>query len=136
MSTQLIKKSGGPIKGARKFLEGHGPPIETPLSMVLEKYAFVRHWIVSEKYCPWVTILLKAAARTRDRLRKSSVKAESEILMTAYRHIRNSVHKQNKALKRQYFSEEIRPCKGDMREKEKILISWFISGLKKMFLRS
>ena len=36
--------------------------------------------------------------------------------MTAYRHVRNVVNKQNKTLKRQYFTEKIRRCEGDMKE--------------------
>ena len=59
------------------------------LSMIIEKHAPMRHRRVSEKYCPWITTQLKASARTRDRLRKSTVKAGSEILLTAYRHVRN-----------------------------------------------
>ena len=86
------------------------------LSMIIEKHAPMRHRRVSEKYCPWITTQLKALARTRDRLRKSAVKAGSEILMTAYRHVRNVVNKQNKTLKRQYFSDKIRRCEGDMKE--------------------
>ena len=58
----------------------------------------------------------KTLAQTRDRLRKSAVKVGSEILMTAYRHVRNAVNKQNKALKRQYFSEKIRRCEGNIKE--------------------
>ena len=46
----------------------------------------------------------------------TAVKAGSEILMTAYRHVRNVVNKQNKTLKRQYFTEKIRRCEGDMKE--------------------
>ena len=84
--------------------------------MIIEKHAPMRHRRVSEKYWPWITTQLKASARTRDRLRKSAVKAGSEILITAYRHVRNVVNKQNKALKRQYFSEKIRCCEGDMKE--------------------
>ena len=86
------------------------------LSMIIEKHAPMRHRRVSEKYCPWITTQLKASARARDRLRKSAVKAGSEILMTAYRHVRNFVNKRNKTLKRQYFSEKIRSSEGDMKE--------------------
>lgn len=83
--------------------------------MIIEKHAPMWHRSVSEKYCPWITTQLRASARTRDRLRKSAVKAGSEILMTAYRHVRNVGNKQNKAPKRQYFSGKIRRYEGDMK---------------------
>ena len=86
------------------------------LSMIIEKHAPMRHRRVSEKHCPWITTQLKASARTRDSLRKSTVKAGSEILMTAYRQFRNVVSKQNKTLKRQYILEKIRRREGDMKE--------------------
>ena len=59
---------------------------------------------------------MSALARTRDRLRKSAVKVGSEILMTAYCHFRIVVNKQNNTLKRNFFYEKTRRCKGNMKE--------------------
>ena len=41
--------------------------------------------------------------------------------MAAYRHVKNVVNKQNKTLKRQYFSEKIRRCEGDTKESWKTI---------------
>ena len=65
------------------------------LLMIIVKHAPMRYRRVSEKCCPSITTQLRASARTRGRLRKSVVKAGSEILMTAYWYDRIIVHKQN-----------------------------------------
>ena len=73
------------------------------LLMIIEKQASLLHQRVSEKYCPWITTQLKASARARDHLRQSAVNVGSEILMTAYHHVRNDVNKPSKTLKQQRF---------------------------------
>ena len=58
------------------------------LSQIIEKHAPLREKRVSERFCPWITPELKKICRARDKLKIAAVKAKSELLMSAYKHIR------------------------------------------------
>ncbi len=62
-------------------------------SLILEKHAPLRQRMVTEKYFPWLTTEFKKVTHVRDKLKKTAVKTESEILMSAYRQVRNKVNK-------------------------------------------
>ena len=85
-------------------------------SLIIEKHAPMRQRRVSEKYCPWVTSDFKALARSRDKLKKSAMKTGTEILMVAYRRLRNKVNSQNTRLKRACFSEKTSASEGNLKE--------------------
>ena len=59
--------------------------------------------------------------RTRDKLKKSAVKSKSPILMDSYRQIRNKVNALNVLLKKQYYTNRISACKGNMKESWKVI---------------
>ena len=44
-------------------------------SLIIDKYAPVVEKHVSDKYCPWIDKDMKDSMRTRDKLKKSAVKA-------------------------------------------------------------
>ena len=93
----------------------------TLFSLIIDKHAPIKTLRVSERYCPWVNEDLKRLIRSRDKLKKASVKSRSLILMSSYRHIRNKINKQNSELKRQYFSERLAQAKGNMKESWKTI---------------
>ena len=51
--------------------------------------------------------------RTRDKLKKSTVKSKSALAMESYRQVRNRVNSLNKQLKKEYFTNKISSCKGN-----------------------
>ena len=59
--------------------------------------------------------------RTRDKLKKSAVKAKSPILIDSYRKIRNKVNALNAQLKRQHYTNRISASKGIMKESWKAI---------------
>ena len=81
---------------------------------VTEKHAPLRQIRVSEKYCHWMNSDLKNLIKTRDQLKRSAVKHESQHLMNSYKQYRNRVNALNKALKKQYFSDKINNNKENM----------------------
>ena len=83
---------------------------------MIEKHAPLRQIRVSEKYCPWINSDLKILIRTRDRLKRSSVKHKSEHLMNSYKQYRNQANALNKKLTKQYFSDKINKNKGNMKD--------------------
>ena len=66
-------------------------------------------------YSPWVTQDLIHKRRTRDTLKAKAVKMKSEILMEAYRNLRNQVNRENDKLKRQYFAKKISDNEKDIK---------------------
>ena len=58
-------------------------------------------------YAPWITPELTGKRRTLDILKQKAVKMKSEILMQAYKEMRNQVNSDNRSLKRKYFKNEI-----------------------------
>ena len=84
-------------------------------SLILDKHAPLRERRVSEKFCPWLTKDLKLMSAARDKLKKQAVRSNSEILMQAYRQMRNKVNKLNTESKREYFSNKIASHNGDLK---------------------
>ena len=76
-------------------------------SMVIEKHAPLQQRRVSQKYCPWLTPDLNKLRESRDKLKKSTVKFKSEILMESYRHVRSKANLLNRMLKKKYYSNKI-----------------------------
>ena len=66
-------------------------------------------------YSPWVTQDLIHKRRTGDILKAKAVKMKSEILMEAYRNLRNQVNRENYKLKRQYFAKKISDNEKDIK---------------------
>ena len=58
-------------------------------------------------YSPWVTEDLIHKRRISDIMKVKTVHMKSEILMDAYRNLRNHVNRENSRLKRDYFAKEI-----------------------------
>ena len=65
------------------------------LSQIIDKHAPIREKRVSERFCPWITPELKKICRTRDKLKITAVKANSELLMSAYKHMRCKANNSN-----------------------------------------
>ena len=84
-------------------------------SMIIHKHAPLMQMRVSEKYCPWINQDLKALMRNRDRMKMVALKRKSSIMMESYRQLRNKVNTMNVQLKKQYFSNKISACKGDVK---------------------
>ena len=84
-------------------------------SLILEKHAPTRNRRVSEKFCPWVTKDFQLMCKVRDKLKKQAIRSKSELLMQSYKHIRNKVNKLNGDLKRDYFTQKITSCEGDLK---------------------
>ena len=84
-------------------------------SIILEKHAPTRNRRVSEKFSPWLTKDFKLMCKSRDRLKKLAVRSKSEILMQAYRQMRNRVNKLNLNLKREFFTNKIASYDGDLK---------------------
>ena len=90
-------------------------------SLIIEKHAPITKMRVSEKYCPWIDHDLKKLMRTRDRLKKAAAKRKSSLLMDSYRHVRNKVNVLNIQLKKQYYTNKISACQGNMKESWKAI---------------
>ena len=86
------------------------------LSQIIDKHAPLREKRVSERFCPWITPELKKICRTRDKLKIAAVKANSELLMSAYKHMRCKANNLNQSLKKQYFTNKLRSCEGNIKE--------------------
>ncbi len=76
---------------------------------------------VSEKYCPWINKDLKDLMRTRDKLKKAAIKGKSQFLMDSYKQVRNKVNYMNTRQKKQYFSNKISACEGNMKDSWKAI---------------
>ena len=76
---------------------------------------------VSEKYCPWIDKDLKKLMQTRDKLKKVATKRKSQFLMDSYRQVRNKVNVLNIQLKKQYYTNKISACQGNMKESWKAI---------------
>ena len=90
-------------------------------SLIIAKHAPLSEMRVSEKYCPWINKDLRDLMRTRDKLKKSTVKGKSPILMDSYRQIRNQVNALNFQLKKQHYTNRIAACKGILKESWKTI---------------
>ena len=90
-------------------------------SMIIDKHAPIMQMRVSEKYCPWINQELKALMRNRDRMKMVALKRKSSIMMESYRQLRNKVNTLNIKLKKQYFSNKISACKGNVKDSWKTI---------------
>ena len=63
----------------------------------------------------WKGLEFKLMCRSRDRLKKLAVSHKSDILMQAYRQMRNRVNKLNLNLKREFFANKIASYDGDLK---------------------
>ena len=87
-------------------------------SLIVNKHAPLTEICVSEKYCSWIDKGLQILMQTRDRLKKAAIKRKSSFLMDSYRQIRNRVTTLSKQLKKQYYTNKVSACKGNMK------VSW------------
>ena len=84
-------------------------------SLILEKHAPTRNRRVSDKLCPWLNSDFKLRWKARDKFKKQAIRSNSELLVQSYRHIRNQVDKLNGQLNREYFTQKIAFCEGDLK---------------------
>ena len=59
--------------------------------------------------------------QTRDKLKKAAAKRKSQFLMDSYRQVRNKVNVLNIQLKKQYYTNKISACQGNMKESWKTI---------------
>ena len=85
-------------------------------SLTIDKHAPVVEKCVSDKYCPSINKDLKDFIRTRDKLKKSAVKSKSALVMESFRQVRNRANALNKQLKKEYFTNKILSCKGNIED--------------------
>ena len=85
-------------------------------SLIIDKHAPITEMHFSEKYCPWIDKDLRDLMQSRDKLRKAASKRKSQFLMDSYRQVRNKVNSRNIQLKKQYFTDKISTCQGNMKE--------------------
>ena len=86
------------------------------LAMIIPKHARILERRFSERYSPWLTSDLKHMFRSRDELKMAAVKKKSEVLMAAYKQLRNKVNSTRKRLKRDYFTNKIKASEGNLKE--------------------
>ena len=90
-------------------------------SLIIEKHAPMTVMRVSEKYSPWIDKDLKKLMQTRDKPKKAAAKRKSQFLMDSYRQVRNKVNVLNIQLKKQYYTNKISACQGNMKESWKAI---------------
>ena len=90
-------------------------------SWIIDKHAPILQMCVSEKYCPWINHDLKVLMRNRDRMKMVALKRKSSTMMDSYRQLRNRVNTLNIQLKKQYFSNKISACKGNVKDSWKAI---------------
>ena len=100
------------------------------LSHIIDKHAPLREKPVSERFCSWITPELQKICRTRDKLKIAAVKSNSELLMSAYKHMRCKANNLNQSLKTQYFTNKIRSCEGNIKETWKTMNQVINKGSK------
>ena len=84
-------------------------------SLIIDKHVPLCELRVSEKYCPWIDRDLRDLMRTRDKLKRSTVKSKSALLRDSYRQFRNKVNSLNTQQKKEYYNNKILLCKGNMK---------------------
>ena len=82
---------------------------------ILDKHAPLRKRKGKNTYSPWVTTDLVKKRRSRDILKKRALALNSEILMHAYKNLRNQVNGENERHKQQYLSNKIKRVEGDIK---------------------
>ena len=86
------------------------------LSFVVEKHTPHIERKVSDKSTPWLNPEIKKMFRTREKLKTAAIKSGSNILMEAYKQVRNRTNAMNSKLKKGYFSDKIHSCEGNMKD--------------------
>ena len=86
------------------------------LSLVVGRHAPLIERRVSGKSTPWLNPEIKKVFRTRDKLKTAAVKSRSNILLAAYKQVRNRTNAMNSKLKREYFTDKIHSCEGNMKD--------------------
>ena len=71
--------------------------------------------LVSDKFCPCLTNDFKLMCKARDKLTHQAIRSKSALLMKSYRKMRNQVNKLNGKIKREYFTNRITSCEGDLK---------------------
>ena len=87
------------------------------LSLIIDKHAP----IAEIKCCPWIDKDLRNLMVTRDRLKKAATKRKSPVLMDSYRQVRNRVNTLNVQPKKEYYTNKISACEGNMKESWKTI---------------
>ena len=82
---------------------------------LLDKHAPFRQRKGRNNYAPWITPEVTGKRRTRDILKQKAVKMKSEIVMQAYKEMRNQVNSDNRSQKREYFNNEITQQEGNVK---------------------
>ena len=82
---------------------------------ILDRHAPVLKRKGENTYSPWVTSELIRKRRAKDVLKTRAVKMSSEVLMKAYRNLRNQINRENDRLKREYFSRKIYENDGNIK---------------------
>ena len=82
------------------------------VSLVTDKHAPIREQRVTERFCHWITPSLKKLFKTRDKHKANAVKMRSEILISAYKHVRCKANNLDCKMKREYFSNNSNPVRG------------------------
>ena len=59
---------------------------------------------------------VKKMFRTQDKLKTAPVKSRSNILMKAYKQVHNRANAMNSKLKKEYFTDKIHSCEGNMKD--------------------
>ena len=78
-------------------------------------HAPIRNKRVSKKFSPLLTTDFHTMSAMHERIRKLAVKFKPQILLQAYRQIRNRVNELNLDLKREFFTKKISSYAGDVK---------------------
>ena len=84
--------------------------------MIMDKHVPLCNMRVSEKYCLWIDNHLRSLIQTRDRFKKAAIKSMFVFIMETYRQTRNKVNNMKIQLKKQYYTNKISACKGNINE--------------------
>ena len=82
---------------------------------ILDRHVPVLKCKGKNTYSPWVTSELIRKRRARDVLKTRAVEMSSEVLMQAYRNLRNQINRENDRLKREYFSSKVYENDGNIK---------------------
>ena len=86
------------------------------LSLVKEKHAPLIERRVSDKSTPWLNPEIKRVFKTRDKLKAAAIKSRPNILMEAYKQVRNRDNAMNSKPKNEHFTDKIHSCKGNIKD--------------------
>ena len=86
------------------------------LSLAIDKYAPLIERRVSDKSTPWLNPEIKKMLRTRDKLKTAAIKSRSNILMEAYKRVRNTTNAMNSKFKKECSTDKIHSCDGNIKD--------------------